>query len=246
VYVLHPEKRFELSNYKNVFIPTNIEVSNDVRKNFPSFYAELFDETLRQSGGRAVVTEYSWQTTSCDPCPTPPLEASDLFTLGDDSFGGAASSSSPANARGGPYFGSPPSYVLTRLHTRYDQKTLSEDLLFREAQPVVGGRANGEGGLGDQGAQVQQGGVSNFQGRYIIRHYWEGKVACKNPRYGVWGGPPGSGYNPGGSGPVEAAQDLANTPRGKVSLPAVITSGLPAFQIKPRPRPLRPGESRAQ
>jgi len=250
VYILHPEKRFEVANYKNIFIPTNIEVSNDVRKNFPGFYAELFDETLRRNGGRAVVTEYAWQTTGCDPCPTPPLEASDLYTLGDDSFAGAAATSGPSAGRPGgaplaPYYGSPPSYVLTRLHTRYDKKTLSEDLIFREAAPVVGGRANWEGGLGDQGAQVgAQGEVNNFQGRYIIRHYWEGKVACKNPRYGVWGGPPGSGYNPGGSGPVEPAQDLANAPRGKVSLPAVVTSGLPAFGIPPRQRPLRPGEKR--
>ena len=243
VYVLHPEKRFELANYKNVFIPTNIEVSNDVRKNFPGFYAELFDQTLKQEGGKAVVTEYSWQTTSCDPCPTPPLEASDLFTLGDDSFAGASKASGPAQ-RGGPYYGSPPSYVLTRMHTRYDQKTLSEDLLFREAQPVVGGRANYDGGLGDQGAQMQASGVSNFQGRYIIRHYWEGKVACKNPQYGVWGGPPGNGYNSGGSGPVQAAQDLANAPRGKVSLPAVVTSGLPAFGIPAKTRALRPGEKK--
>jgi hypothetical protein len=174
VYVLHPDKRFELANYKNVFVPTNLEVSDEVRKNFPGFYAELFDETLRRNGGRAVVTEYSWQTTSCDPCPTPPLEASDLFTLGDDSFAGAAPSSPSAPAGPAalsmPYYGSPPTYVLTRLHTRYDQKTLSEDLIFREAPPVVGGRANGEGGLGDQGAQIEKNGVSNFQGRYIIRH----------------------------------------------------------------------------
>lgn len=248
VYVLHPSKRFELANYPNVFIPTNIEVANSVRKDFPGFYAELFDETLRRAGGRAVVTEYAWQTTSCDPCPTPPLEASDLYTLGDESFSGAASASpggeQPRAGRGVPYFGSPPSYVLTRLHTRYDQKTLSDDLIFREADPVVGGRANWEGGLGDQGAQVQKGGESNFQGRYIIRHYWEGAVKCKNPRYGVWGGPPGQGYNPGGAGPVEPAQDLANAPRGKVKLPAVITSGLPAFGIPAQPRPMRPGEKR--
>lgn len=248
VYVLHPSKRFELANYPNVFIPTNIEVSNDVRKNFPSFYAELFDETLRRAGGRAVVTEYSWQTTSCDPCPTPPLEASDLYTLGDEDFAGSAAPQSSSAApgrptRGVPYFGSPPSYVLTRLHTRYDKKTLDADLIFREADPVVGGRANWEGGLGDQGAQVQKNGESNFQGRYIIRHYWEAAVKCKNPRYGVWGGPPGSGYNPGGAGPVEAAQDLANSPRGRVKLPAVIESGLPAFGIPARPRPLRPGEA---
>jgi len=32
--------------------------------------------------------------------------------------------------------------VLTRLHTRYDKATLSEDLIFREASPMIGGRAN--------------------------------------------------------------------------------------------------------
>jgi len=252
VYVLHPNKRFEPANYPNVFIPTNIEVANEVRKDFPSFYAELFDETLRRAGGRAVVTEYAWQTTSCDPCPTPPLDASDLYTLGDEDFAGAAPPSGAVavppsgpsrSARSVPFFGSAPSYVLTRLHTRYDKKTLDADLIFREAEPVVGGRANGEGGLGDQGAQVQKAGVSNFQGRYIIRHYWEGAVKCKSPRYGVWGGPPGQGYDPGGAGPVEAAQDLANSPRGRVKLPAVIESGLPAFGIPARPRSLRPGEA---
>jgi hypothetical protein len=109
---------------------------------------------------------------------------------------------------------------------------------------VVGGRANGEGGLGDQGAQIEKNGVSNFQGRYIIRHYWQGKVACKSPRYGLWGGPPGNGFNPGGSGPVEPAQDLANAPRGKVSLPAVVTSGLQSYGIPDKPHPLRAGEKR--
>ena len=81
-------------------------------------------------------------------------------------------------------------------------------------------------------------------GAVVIRHYWEGKVACKAPRYGVWGGPPGNGYSPGGSGPVEPAQDLANAPRGKVSLPAVVTSGLPAFGIPEKRHTLRPGEKR--
>ena len=174
VYILHPEKRFEVANYPNLFIPTNLEVTNEVRKSFPSFYAELFDETLRKNSGRGVITEYSWQTTSCDPCPTPPLQASDLYTLGDDSFAGAAASSNSAAldpSAQQPYFGSPPSYVLTRLHTRYDQKVLSDDLIFREAPPVQGGRANFDGGLGDQGAKVEKTGSNNFQGRYIIRHW---------------------------------------------------------------------------
>ncbi len=248
VYILHPEKRFELANYPNVFIPTNIEVANSVRDSFPAFYATLFDDTLRRAGGRAVVTEYAWQTTSCDPCPTPPLSASDIFTLGDDSLAKAAAAGggpmSPGRA-GGPFFGAAPSYVLTRLHTRYDKATLSDDLVFREAKPVMGGRANWDGGLGDNGAQVQAGGVSNFQGRYIIRHYWEQPVKCSNPRYGIWGGPLGSGTQEGKPGAVRPAQDLANASRGGVNLSQVITSAVKELGISAKPRPLRPGEKPA-
>ncbi|MFO0574382.1 MAG: DUF2330 domain-containing protein [Polyangia bacterium] len=242
VYVLHPEKRFEVSNYRNVFIPTNIEVTDAVRTQFPGFYAELFDETLRRNNNRAVVTEYAWQTTSCDPCPTPPLDASDLYTLGDESYGNGKSSPG-GGPRGGPFFGAAPSYVLTRLHTRYDKQSLSEDLLFREGEAVVGGRANWDGGLGDHGAQIQKGGVSNFQGRYIIRHYWEKAVTCKNPRYGVWGGPPGSGGEEGKPGAIKPAEGLANAPRGQVKLPQVVQTAVPELGLAgAKPRPLRPGE----
>ena len=246
VYILHPDKRFEVANYQNVFIPTNIEVANSVRDQFPAFYATLFDETLKRAGGRAVVTEYAWQTTSCDPCPTPPLDASDLYTLGDESFAGAPSGGGgPRSRGGGPFFGAAPSYVLTRLHTRYDKATLSADLIFREAPAVMGGRANWDGGLGDNGAQIQQGGVSNFQGRYIIRHYWDKPVKCQNPRYGIWGGPPGSGLDDGRPGAVKAAQDLANASRGAVNLSQQITSTVKELGITAKPRPLRPGEKPA-
>ena len=56
-----------------MFVPTNIEVADAVRKSFGGFYAELFDAAMAKASGRAVITEYAWQTTSCDPCPTPPL-----------------------------------------------------------------------------------------------------------------------------------------------------------------------------
>ena len=46
-----------------------------------------------------------------------------------------------AGGKRGGYFGNFSPWVLTRLHTRYDRTTLSEDLLFREAKPVVGGRS---------------------------------------------------------------------------------------------------------
>jgi hypothetical protein len=209
VYVLSPKSRFEAANYPNAFIPTNIEVSNEVRRAFPGFYAELFDATVEKMQGRAVVTEYAWQTGSCDPCPTPPLDASDLKTLGDD--------------------GDSPdvySWVLTRLHARYDRKSLSEDLVFREAKPAEGGRSSWNGASGENDGHVSDGGSNNFQARYIIRHYWTGPVQCTTPEWGHWGGPP-DGQSPSPS----AAKGLADAPRGKVSLKDVVNTRLPELKL---------------
>ncbi len=256
VYVLHPTDRFEAANYPNVFIPTNIEVADSVRSSFPAFYAELFDETLRRANNRAVVTEYAWQTSGCDPCPTPPLSENDLYTLGDeqifpgsDSSGGSSggaggkrlSSSGPAASSGG-FFGGGTSWVLTRLHTRYDQQTLTDDLIFRSAKPVVGGRANWSGGLGDQGGRIEASGPNNFQGRYIIRHYWEGALSCDKPTYGIWGGPPGSSSGGAYKPAARPAGNLAGAARGKVKLGEVVQSPLPELGIKGVARKLRKGE----
>ena len=53
VYVIHPTSRFEVANYANTFIPTNLEVADGVRNNFPAFYAELFDATVERMGARS-------------------------------------------------------------------------------------------------------------------------------------------------------------------------------------------------
>ena len=59
---------------------------------------------------------------------------------------------------------------------RYDKDSLAEDLVFREAPPVVGGRGGGNVNEQDAGAQlVSDGTPSTFQGRYLIRHYWTGR-----------------------------------------------------------------------
>jgi hypothetical protein len=230
VYILHPDKRFEVANYPNVFIPTNLEVADEVRKNYAAFYAELFDATLAHANGKAVVTEYSWQTSSCDPCPVPPLQASDLVTLGADV---AAPKQEQQQNYGGGYYGDFASWVLTRLHTRYDKATLSEDLVFREAKPVVGGRANWNGTNEDAGAQPAS--ENNFQGRYIIRHYWTGPVKCENPRYDNWGGPPG-GNRPEPS----AARGLASAPRGTIDLKKSVESPVPTLGIAGHPHRRQP------
>jgi hypothetical protein len=232
VYVIHPTSRFEVANYANTFIPTNLEVADGVRNNFPAFFAELFDATVEKMGRKVVVTEYAWQTTGCDPCPVPPLSPADLTTLGLDVLEGTAAAGPTNDRPRGRFYGGGASWVLTRLHTRYSKETLSEDLIFREAKPVMGGRANWNGTNGDEGAAVTDAGVNNFQGRYIIRHYWDKPVACENPIYDNWGGPP---ENPNGRPAPTAAKGLASAPRGKVVLTAEVRSPVPLLGIAGKP-----------
>ena len=48
---------------------------------------------------------------------------------------------------------------VTRLHVRYDRETFPEDLMFQTT-----------------------GNTENFQGRYIIRHPWQGEAKCSAAR----------------------------------------------------------------
>src|SRR4029079_3656321 len=69
VNIISPDKRYEVANYKNVFIPTNFAVTNTVRTHFGECYAAVFDETVSASP-HAVVTEYAWSAKPqyhCDP-----------------------------------------------------------------------------------------------------------------------------------------------------------------------------------
>jgi hypothetical protein len=73
--------------------------------------------------------------------------------------------------------------------------------------------------------------MNNFQGRYIIRHYWEGKVSCQSPRYGVWGAPPN-----GEASQPRAAKGLATAPRGQVALRSAVRSPVPLLGLPGQPQ----------
>ncbi len=207
VHILAKNQRYEVANYDNVTIPTNLIVKPDVKERFAHFYTTLFDRVMEEHPG-AVVTEYSWGANSCDPCPTSALNMTDVQTLGGDVLGSPAL---PQGGRGSFRFNNGAmGWVLTRLHARYTAETMEEDLVFKKAEAIVGGRGmpHGtkvieEGILGEQRAIPSS--FNNFQGRYIILNPWEGKIECENPTRGRWGGPVNGGATP----KPMAAQDTA-------------------------------------
>ena len=179
VNIFAPNQRYEVANYPNVPITTNLDVTDAVKGRFGAFYAALFDRTIERYP-RAVVTEYAWQATTCDPCPGPQLDPDDLAALGAD-----VTQTSEL--------------VMTRLHARYGTQQLRDDLVFREAPPLIGGREQGE----------EDPDINNFQARYILRHRWNGPVTCAHPQFGQWGGPPAGESEP----QPQAATNLAFTDR---------------------------------
>ncbi len=217
VNIISPDKRYEVANYKNVMIPTNFDVKLQVKERFAEFYAALFDKTLEKNPG-AVVTEYAWtaQPTppgqqwgivngqKCDPCPDVIPEDKDMVLLGGDVIGG------PVNQGG---------FVLTRLHARYGKTDMKDDLRFREAKPITGGREVWDAKGIEYGAKP--GAANYFQARYAIRYWWNGPMSCPNPKRGVWGGPPNGARNQ-----VIAAGKTAFAPRGKFQLAGAIKRDL--------------------
>jgi hypothetical protein len=221
VNIISKTKRFEVANYKNVFIPTNFDVRNSIKTRFAEFYAALFDKTIEANPG-AVVTEYAWTASRgyhCDPCPELDVTTADIATLGGDIVGNDLGNN----------------FVLTRLHARYGKRDMKDDLRFREAKPVTGGRElYAKDGIEYSAKPSEQ---NFFQARYAIRHWWTGAINCKNPQRGVWGGPPAGEQNQ-----VIAANKLAFAPRGRLQLGTVIARDLWEIGYK-KERPAPPTKS---
>jgi hypothetical protein len=222
-----------------------MDLSEAARDQFAEFYTSLFTRVIDKHP-HAVVTEYSWDAGSCDPCPTPALSQSELATLGADVLSGAENDDAVpppglpvpigpqkpgVTRRPPPRFRQFGSFVLTRLHARYSKESLGKDLVFRAAPPIVGGREFGmNGGKLPQGAESSS--INNFQARYAIRHRWAGPVTCANPVYGRWGGPP-AGVS--GSTSPRAATDLGFKRRKTVQLAGFLKEDLKELGVAAAP-----------
>ena len=153
VYALTRTGRVETTNYRTVKLPSNFDVPEFVEDEFAEFYRAMFERQTQAHNERAVFLEYAWDMAWCDPCAADPLSRKELRSLGVFWLDDDA-----ALRRSMPQ---PAQNVfVTRLHVRYDAEHFPEDLMFQET--------------GDR---------QNYQGRFVIRHPWQGEAGCDLTQY---------------------------------------------------------------
>jgi hypothetical protein len=152
VWFLTRKGRVETANYRTVKLPTGDEIPTFVKGEFAKFYRSVFDTQVEREEQRAVFLEYAWDMNWCDPCAADPLSDDELRELG---VFWQASGSEPMPRGFAPPKARARDVYVTRLHVRYDDEHFPDDLHF-----------------------VQTADRSNFQGRYVVRHPWNGEATC--------------------------------------------------------------------
>ena len=130
VYALTRNGRVEPTNYRTVRLPSDAEVPEFVKDDFPRFYRDMFAEQDDKAGRDVVFLEYAWDMSWCDPCASDPLSREELAGLGV--FWINSGIVPP---------GSPQEVFVTRLHVRYDARHFPEDLVLQQ----TGDKANFQG-----------------------------------------------------------------------------------------------------
>ena len=155
VYLLSPNGRAELTNYRTVNVPTDEELPLFVQDEFGEFYPDMFQRSYEREGKNVAFLEYAWDTRGCDPCSATPLNLEELKAAGAfwldpnyrDSTGTVVRPNQRNNRNNGAF--------ITRLHVRYSRDKFPEDLMFQST-------ANRQ----------------FFQGRYVTRHPFAGDIDC--------------------------------------------------------------------
>jgi len=157
IYALTQRGRVESTNYRTVKLPTGMDLPLYVKDRFPDFYRAMFSQQVKKENMSTIFTEYAWDMSWCDPCAADPLSTEELQQLGVFWLNAAAPQSVGVNQARRPAIVQPrPQNVfITRLHVRYDAAHFPEDLVFQETADRT-----------------------NFQGRYVLRHAWNGTDTC--------------------------------------------------------------------
>ena len=82
IYALTRRGRVEASNYRNIKVPTDVDVPLFVAKDFPNVYKAAFDRAVARENMHGVFVEYAWDMGWCDPCAAPPMTNNEMAELG--------------------------------------------------------------------------------------------------------------------------------------------------------------------
>lgn len=124
------------------------------------------------------------------------------------------------------------SFVITRLHHRYDAKGLPADLELRTAGPVRGGIGVPVGPNAELKGAVEPAQDNRLQVRYSTGYPSKKVVQCEAPQRWRWGIPPAT-YR--GLRKTWTARDLAYKKRDRFALAEVVKSSVPALGIAAAP-----------
>ncbi len=152
VYMLTRNGQVETTNYRTQKIPTGEEIPPYVKDEFGDFYKAMFKTATDREGGHGVFMEYAWDMNWCDPCAADPLSDEQLQELGVFWLQDGSIMETPKIR---PIRPQAKDVFVTRLHIRYDAESFPEDLKFK----TIGAR-------------------DNFQGRYVLRHAFDGEMKC--------------------------------------------------------------------
>ncbi|MDJ0598353.1 MAG: DUF2330 domain-containing protein [Crocosphaera sp.] len=119
VYLLSPKGQIELTNYRTVKVPSDVEVPEFIQQEFAPFYKAMFTKIYEQNNKKVAFIEYAWNMASCDPCSAQPLNREELKKAGVFWLNNGR------NRRSNNVF-------ITRLHVRYQRNNFPEDLKFQE------------------------------------------------------------------------------------------------------------------
>jgi hypothetical protein len=147
IYALTRRGRVEASNYRNIKVPSGVDVPLFVAKDFPNVYKAAFDNAVARESMHGVFVEYAWDMGWCDPCAAEPMSNNEMAELGAQWVAGG-SNNSAVNRGPAPM---PAEGYVTRLHVRYDAQSFPEDLNFVETNDH-----------------------ESFQARYVLHHPYEG------------------------------------------------------------------------
>ena len=227
------KQRYELANRKNVFVPSNLQLTPEAKPLFGGLYADLMERTFAANPG-ASVTEFAWKGAlppptvmvgggiygvTCDPCPPPsPVDDPLAKYLGADVMPGLKVDEDIAKfAR---------ETTLTRLHLRYTKESLTDDLVFTAAAPMAGGVPE----------QLKTGPAeaNRFQGRYVITYPFDVNQCY---RYG-YGGAAGN-FIPNANS--LAGMNGASSAKTKLDKPlaAYLRTDVPELNVKATGAPLK-------